>query len=81
MALLWFNPPVYVRSDRPGMQYGINHVEGAAEQLMAWDTKGPKWTDAVQACVDAFEGKVSPNEVRQLFEEAAEEAGMLLSAE
>jgi hypothetical protein len=63
------------------MRYGVNHVEGAAEQLMAWDTKGPKWTVAAQACMDAFEGKVSPKEVRQLFEEAAEESGMLLSAD
>jgi hypothetical protein len=61
------------------MRNGVSHVEGAAEQLMAWDTKGPKWTDAAQAWMDAFEGKVSPKEVRQLLEEAAEEAGMLLS--
>jgi hypothetical protein len=60
------------------MRYGVSHVEGAAEQLMAWDTKGPKWTVAAQACMDAFEGKVSAEEVRQLFEAAAEESGMLL---
>lgn len=27
---------------------------------MLWDIKGPKWTKAVQSCVDAFEGRVSP---------------------
>ena len=35
-------------------------VERAAEELLAWDTKGPRWTKAVQSCVDVFEGRVSP---------------------
>ncbi|MER8957296.1 DUF982 domain-containing protein, partial [Mesorhizobium sp. M0833] len=30
-----------------------------------------------QACSDAFEGRVSPNDVRKAFEEAAEEEGVL----
>lgn len=30
MALLWFNPPVYVRTDRPGLRFRVSHVEGVA---------------------------------------------------
>ncbi|RUX61710.1 DUF982 domain-containing protein [Mesorhizobium sp. M7A.F.Ca.CA.002.09.1.1] len=77
MALHWFNPPVYVRSDRVGITAGISHVEGAAEELMKWPRKGPKWNKAVQVCIDAFEDRASPEDVRQAFEEAAEEEGML----
>ncbi|WP_288141993.1 DUF982 domain-containing protein [Mesorhizobium sp.] len=38
--------------------------------------KGPRWTKAVQSCVDAFEGRVSPQEVREAFEAAAKEASV-----
>lgn len=48
---------------------------------MTWDTKGPRWTKAVQSCVDAFEGRVSPQEVREAFEAAAKEATVYLSPE
>ncbi|MER8485323.1 DUF982 domain-containing protein [Mesorhizobium sp. M1322] len=48
---------------------------------MAWDRKGPKWTKAVQSCVDAFEGRVSPKWVREAFEAAAKEANVYLSPE
>ncbi|RWQ46407.1 DUF982 domain-containing protein [Mesorhizobium sp.] len=81
MSLLWFSPPVYVKANRPGIRHGVSHVEGAAEELMAWDTKGPLWTKAVQSCVDAFEGRVSPQEVREAFEAAAKEASVYLSPE
>ncbi|MER8396403.1 DUF982 domain-containing protein [Mesorhizobium sp. M0045] len=77
MATHWFSPPVYVKTDRPGITYGCNNVEGAAEELMKWTERGPKWNLAVQACSDAFEGRVSPNDVRKAFEEAAEEEGVL----
>jgi hypothetical protein len=43
MALHWSNPPVYVRIDRPAIRYGVSHVEGAAEQLIKWTKRGPKW--------------------------------------
>jgi hypothetical protein len=81
MGLLWFSPPVYVKASRPGIRHEVSHVEAAAEELMAWDTKGPRWTKAVQSCVDAFEGRVSPQEVREAFEMAAKEAGVYLSPE
>lgn len=80
MALHWFNPPVYVTTDRPGLSYGVSHVEGAAEELMKWTKKGPKWRAAVQACIDAFEGRVSPEEARKAFLAAAKEEGVLRSS-
>ncbi|PAQ09529.1 DUF982 domain-containing protein [Mesorhizobium temperatum] len=79
MSLLWFSPRVYVKANRPGIRHGVSHIEGAAEELMAWDTKGPKWTKAVQSCVDAFKGRVPPQEVREVFEAAAKEASVYLS--
>ncbi|MER8884858.1 DUF982 domain-containing protein [Mesorhizobium sp. M0816] len=79
MGPLWFAPPVYVKTKRPGIRNGVSHVEGTAEELMAWDTKGPRWTKAVQSCVDAFEGRGV--EVREAFEAAAKEANMYLSPE
>ncbi|TIL63258.1 DUF982 domain-containing protein [Mesorhizobium sp.] len=70
-----------MKANRPGIRHGVSHVEGAAEEFMAWDTKGPLWTKAVQSCVDAFEGRVSPQEVREAFEAAAKEASVYLSPE
>ncbi|MER8911772.1 hypothetical protein NKH99_29700 [Mesorhizobium sp. M0854] len=52
MATHWFSPPVYVKTDRPGVTYGCNNVEGAAEELMKWAKMGPKWRKAVQLCAD-----------------------------
>jgi hypothetical protein len=28
MAIHWFHPPVYIETDRPGLTYGCNNVEG-----------------------------------------------------
>ncbi|MER8962640.1 DUF982 domain-containing protein [Mesorhizobium sp. M0701] len=80
MGPLWFAPPVYVKRKRPGIRNGVSHVEGAAEELLAWDTKGPRWTKAVQSCVDA-RGQDVPHEVREAFEAAAKEANVYLSPE
>ncbi|MER9669957.1 DUF982 domain-containing protein [Mesorhizobium sp. M0203] len=77
MATDWFSPPVYVRTDRPGVSYGSNNVEGAAEELMKWTKMGPKWRKAVQLCADALQDRVTPEEVRQAFEAAAKEEGVL----
>ncbi|WP_245474144.1 DUF982 domain-containing protein [Mesorhizobium sp. M2A.F.Ca.ET.042.01.1.1] len=33
--------------------------------LLGWPQKGPLWTRAVQACVDAMEGKVTPDVARE----------------
>ncbi|MER8383363.1 DUF982 domain-containing protein [Mesorhizobium sp. M0114] len=77
MATHWFSRPVYVKTDRPGVTYGCNNVEGAAEELMKWTKMGPKWRKAVQLCADAFQDRVTPEEVRQAFEAAAKEEGVL----
>ncbi|MER8461997.1 DUF982 domain-containing protein [Mesorhizobium sp. M1396] len=78
MALHWFNPPVYVRTDRPGIRFGVSHVEGAVEQLLKWTKRGPKWKQAVETCMAAMEGNVPTQEVRRAFEAAAKEESMFL---
>ncbi|RWP15159.1 MAG: DUF982 domain-containing protein [Mesorhizobium sp.] len=72
MRLLWFSPSVYVKAKR---------VEGAAQELVAWDTKARNGRRRSKSCVDAFEGRVSPQEVREAFEAAAKEATVYLSPE
>ncbi|MGX5842881.1 DUF982 domain-containing protein [Mesorhizobium sp. ArgA1] len=79
MALHWFNPPVYVRTDRPGLRYGVNHVEGAAEELLKWTKRGPKWKQAVETCMAALADQATAQEVRNAFLAAAEEQGGLSS--
>jgi hypothetical protein len=49
MSLHWFNPPVSVRTGKPGITYSCNNVEGAARELMGWNNRGPKWDLAVRA--------------------------------
>ncbi|RJT22999.1 DUF982 domain-containing protein [Mesorhizobium waimense] len=78
MALHWFNPPVYVRTDRPGIRFGVSHVEGASEQLLKWTKRGPKWKQAVETCMAAMEGNVPTQKVRKAFEAAAKEESMFL---
>ncbi|MBN9548505.1 MAG: DUF982 domain-containing protein [Alphaproteobacteria bacterium] len=74
----WFSPKVPVRTKQPGMRYMVSSVQVAAEHLLEWEKRGPKWRKAVEACVAGIEGKVEPNDVSKAFEAAAKEAGMLL---
>lgn len=46
---------------------------------MTWTKCGPKWRHAVEACLEGLRGRVSPDEVRSAFEEAAKEEGKFLS--
>ncbi|MGX7875106.1 DUF982 domain-containing protein [Mesorhizobium sp. ORM6] len=78
MALHWLNPPVSVRADRPGIRFGVSHVEGAAEQLLKWTNRGPKWKQAVETCMAAIGGNVPPQDARKAFEAAAKEEKMFL---
>ncbi|RWO19075.1 MAG: DUF982 domain-containing protein [Mesorhizobium sp.] len=72
MALHWFNPPVYVTTDRPGLCCGVSHVEGAAEQLLKWTKRGPKWQRASALCLQALGGEeIDLKGVRNAFEAAA----------
>lgn len=78
MARLWFYPPVSVTTDKPGLTIGVSSVERAAEQLLAWEARGPKWRSAVSACMDALSGKGTPDQARAAFVDAAKESGMWL---
>ncbi|RWO26653.1 DUF982 domain-containing protein [Mesorhizobium sp.] len=79
MATLWFSPPVFVKTELTGVSYGCNNVRGAAEQLLKWTKRGPKWHLASALCLSALEGEeVDPKEIRQAFEAAAKEAKMLI---
>ncbi|MER8716360.1 DUF982 domain-containing protein [Mesorhizobium sp. M1295] len=78
MSLHLFSPPVSVRTTRPGIAYQCNNVEGAAEQLLQWTKRGPKWHRAVQLCMDAMIDQVKPEVVRRAFLEAAKEEGNLV---
>ncbi|AZO09702.1 DUF982 domain-containing protein [Mesorhizobium sp. M3A.F.Ca.ET.080.04.2.1] len=80
MSLHWFSPPVAVKTSRVGVTYQCNSVEGAAEQLLQWTKRGPKWHSAVQLCMDAMVERVKPELVRRAFLEAAKEEGKLLSS-
>ncbi|MER8931052.1 DUF982 domain-containing protein [Mesorhizobium sp. M0859] len=60
MALHWFNPPVPVKTERPGIIRNVNNAEAAGEELMKWTKRGPWWDLAVRVCMavifDEMEG-------------------------
>ena len=68
--------PVRVQN-QPGQRLGVNSVEVAAVELLKWDSGGPKWRKAVEACRAALEDRATPDKARKAFEVAAKEAGML----
>ncbi|ESZ28733.1 MULTISPECIES: DUF982 domain-containing protein [unclassified Mesorhizobium] len=74
----WFNPPVYVKTDRPGFRLGISRIGTAAEELLKWSNRGPKWRSAAEACLSAMDGKMPIGDFRLLFEAAADQEEMLL---
>ncbi|TIM23516.1 MAG: DUF982 domain-containing protein [Mesorhizobium sp.] len=78
MPFRWFNPPVYVKTDRPGVRLGVSRIDTAAEELLKWSNRGPKWRLAAEACLTAMDGKMPTENFRLLFENAAEEEDMLL---
>lgn len=78
MSRLRFHPPVSVRTDKPGLTISISSVERAAEQLLAWQERGPKWHAAASACMDALSGKSPAAQARAAFVDAAKESGMWL---
>lgn len=80
MALNWFHPPVNIETDRPGLTYGCNSVEGAAAELMKWTKRGPKWKKAVEPCKAVHDGEGTADDVRKAFEAAAKEEGLLRSS-
>ncbi|TGQ51576.1 DUF982 domain-containing protein [Mesorhizobium sp. M1C.F.Ca.ET.193.01.1.1] len=75
---LWFYPPVSVKARQTGVRYEVNNVQAAAENLLEWPKRGPHWNKAVQACLAALAGELSPDDVRTAFEAAARKEGLLL---
>ncbi|RWO77345.1 MAG: DUF982 domain-containing protein [Mesorhizobium sp.] len=75
MALHWFHPPVNIETDRPGLTYGCNNVEGAATELMKL---GQARTQ--EACMACLGGEGTPDDVRKALEAAAKEEGLLRSS-
>lgn len=80
--MMWFQPPVILQDveRRPGLLQNVNSVAKAAELLLEWKEergkRGRKITRAMNLCIQALEGKGTPEKVRAAFEAAAEEAGM-----
>jgi Protein of unknown function (DUF982) len=75
-GLLWFSPVVPVRGAN-GMTHNVSNVQAAAEVLLQWPKRGPKWALAMRACMGALAGEVTPQEARRVFRLAAKEEGML----
>ncbi|AZO28525.1 MULTISPECIES: DUF982 domain-containing protein [Mesorhizobium] len=77
-----FSSPVYVRTDRLGLRYGVDHVQKAAEQLRKWSKRGPSWHKAMILCQSALEGDpIDPQIIRKAFRAAAKEADMLFPSD
>ncbi|MER8509526.1 MULTISPECIES: DUF982 domain-containing protein [unclassified Mesorhizobium] len=78
MALHWFNPPVPVKTERPGIIHNVNNAETAGEELMKWTKRGPCWDLAVRVCMAVIFDEMEPEEARKAFLAAAKEEGTLL---
>ncbi|TPL49287.1 DUF982 domain-containing protein [Mesorhizobium sp. B2-4-4] len=76
-TVLWFSPPVPVKTKRVGMTREVSSVEAAAEELLTWEKQGAAWRKAIQACIDAGEGRKSAEAARKAFLAAAKACGML----
>ncbi|MER8447382.1 DUF982 domain-containing protein [Mesorhizobium sp. M1066] len=80
MPLHWFSPPVPIRREQTGLTDRVSNVESAAEHLLEWTKRGPKWTVAVRACHAALANEATPQEARRCFRLAAMEEGKLRTA-
>ncbi len=80
MPLHWFDPPVYVETDKVGRSFAVSNVEKAAEMLLSWrdDSDRKEWRFAVAACMAALKDEVAAVEARDAFEAAARAARRLL---
>lgn len=77
MAEQWFSPKVPVRTPE-GHRYNVGSVEAAAEILLGWTKRGPKWNMAVRVCMAALVDQATTGEVRRCFRLAAREEGVLM---
>ncbi|TIO74999.1 MAG: DUF982 domain-containing protein [Mesorhizobium sp.] len=53
-----------VKTRQPGVRYEVNNVQAATENLLEWPKRGRHWNKAVQACLGAFAGDLSPDDLR-----------------
>ncbi|MER8949407.1 DUF982 domain-containing protein, partial [Mesorhizobium sp. M0959] len=60
MAPHWFNPPVPVKTERPGIIHNVNNAETAGEELMKWTKRGPCWDLAVRVCMAVIFDEMEP---------------------
>ncbi len=74
----WFHPEVAILLGRD--RRNVNSLEQAAEILMSdrWPVHGRMCERAAVKLIQALEGEATPDEARQAFREAAEEAGILI---
>jgi hypothetical protein len=62
------------------MTHNVSNVQAAAEVLLQWTKRGPKWNLAVRVCMAALADQATAQEARKAFRAAAKEEGMFLPA-
>ena len=68
----WWQPPVTVKTARPGKLHVVSSAAAGLDQLREWDRRqSPVWRTAFEQCVAAMDGKASPDEARAAFLAAA----------
>lgn len=68
----WWQPPVTVKTARPGKLHVVSSAAAGLDQLREWNRRqSPLWRKAFELCVAAMDGKVSPDEARAAFLAAA----------
>jgi hypothetical protein len=76
-------PPVFVR-ERSGTRTVTREVRDVATASMmhlAWPSRGKAWRRAAEVLSDALRGEATPEVAREVFVEAAREAGVLVDRE
>lgn len=79
--MLWFSPPVRVKTSRVGHILEVKSVETCIEQMRVWPKIGPKLRAAYPVCYGALEGSYTVEQAREAFIAAAKEAKVLLPSE
>ncbi|MER9718021.1 DUF982 domain-containing protein [Mesorhizobium sp. M0219] len=75
----WFNPPVYVKTERPGLRLGVNRVDAAAGGApKSGPIVAPSGGWRPKLAYLRWMAKCRVNDFRLLFEAAADEEEMLL---
>ena len=56
----------------------VRDVATASQIHLAWPGRGKAWRRAAEVLSDALRGQATPDEAREAFAEAAQEAGVLI---